>query len=239
MTVEDLEKRIHALFKRRVRLIAENASGGFSSAWMFWGNRNDFYFGSKSLLGSFKVSLHENGRGYVGYHKPYFLEKQAERIPIPAKTAFEWELPKPGALGAVHAASLLLPSDYCTGAEPSESARKKTVVFEVEAGCAAEIGVFLSHEGMKTLEPKMVAIGHPIVMVTLDNKLNVSIVVRSRTFDPSVLPTTETFAKSKRILLQKEPIQEQKNLNAMIWNVPKDGEALQVIDVGGLKIVKT
>ncbi|MFT0879821.1 hypothetical protein VRZ08_24880 [Rhodopseudomonas sp. G2_2311] len=238
MIFEEIEKRIDALFKDRVRLIAENASGGFSSAWMFWGNRNDFYLGSKTLLGSFKVSLHENGRGYIAYQKQYFLKKREEGISIPAKTVFEWELPKPAALGAVHAASLLLPSDYFTGAGPSESARKKTLVFGVEPGCAAEFGIFLSHENMQTLEPKFAKMGHPIVMVTLENKLNVSIVARSRTFNPTVLPTAEMFAKSKSIQLQKEPTHEQKNLNAMIWNAPKDGEALQVIDVGGLEIRK-
>ena len=70
----DLEQRLQKAFSKRVRLAAENPAGNFSSVWMFWGNQSDFYFGSKSLLGSFKVSLHENGIGYVAYHKPCFLD---------------------------------------------------------------------------------------------------------------------------------------------------------------------
>jgi len=79
--------------------------------WMFWGNNNDFYFGAKSITGALKVSLHENGRGYVGYDKSYFERKLAEGIAFPKKATHEWALPKPAPLGAVHAATLMLPAD--------------------------------------------------------------------------------------------------------------------------------
>lgn len=231
-----LEKRIDSLFKKRIRLVAENSKGQFSSTWMFWGNRNDFYFGSKSLLGSFKVSLHENGNGYVGYHKPFFQARKAEGIEIPVKTALEWVLPIPGPLGAVHVASLLLPSDYCRSEPLSESAKKKTLVFGLEDGCTAEIGVFFSNEEQSTLEAKLVLLGRPIVAVTLENKLKVSIVARSKPFNPSVLPSDEQLRLAKRLLLQRsDEFPDNDNLNAMLWNKPADGEALQVVDVGGVR----
>src|SRR4029078_1008679 len=100
----------------------------------------------------------------------------------------------------------------------------------------AEIGVFLSHEGQETLAPKFVNLGKPIVMTTLDNQLKVPLVALSQPFDPSILPKSEILAKSKNLLLQSEPVVEQKNLNALLFTAPKDGEALQVLDVGGVAL---
>jgi hypothetical protein len=162
--------------------------------------------------------------------------KKAEGIDIPAKTALEWVLPIPGPLGAVHVASLLLPSDYCRSAPLSESAKKKTLVFGLENGCTAEIGVFFSNEEQSTLEAKLLPLGSPIVMITLENKLSVSIVARSKPFNPSVLPSDEQLQLAKTMLLQQSgDIPDNDNLNAMLWNKPADGEALQVIDVGGVR----
>lgn len=237
---EAIHETLDKAFSKRIRLGAENAAGQFSSVWMFWGNKSDFYFGAKALLGSFKVSLHENGIGYVAYHKPYFLKKQSQGIPIPSKTATEWKLPVPGPTGAVQAASVFLPADYCRSAPPSEAARKKTLVLGVEKGCAAEIGIFLSRENHPSLEAKFLPWGHPLFMVTLDNGHKVSIVVRSTPFNPSVLPTNEqTQAASKLLLQSPQDIPDSSNnLNAMLWTLPPEGGCLQVIDVGGVGYAK-
>ena len=95
MNSDDLERTLERAFSKKIRLAAENSAGQFSSVWMFWGNKNDFYFGSKSLLSSFKVSLHENGIGYVAYHKSFLLAKRAEGFDLP-KTTLEWKLSVPG-----------------------------------------------------------------------------------------------------------------------------------------------
>src|SRR5690242_18068374 len=138
MDTASLEHRFRQAFSKRIRIAAENRAGRLSSVWMFWSNRNDFYFGAKSLLCSFKVSLHENGIGYVAYHKSYLLDKRAEGIDLPNKTVLEWKLPVPAQQSAVHAASLILPSSYCRSGPLSDKARSKTLVFEVEDNYAAE-----------------------------------------------------------------------------------------------------
>lgn len=233
MTLDEFELKIDKAFSKRIRLVAENSRAQFSSAWMFWGNKSDFYFGAKSILGALKVSLHENGRGYVGYHKPYFMKKRAEGIAIPAKTALEWALPQPGPLGAVHAASLILPADYCRAASLSDSARKNTLLLGIEDGCCAEIGVFISHEHPSTLEAKLIELGRPMFVITLDNKIHVSLVARSRSFDRASLPSDEQTARTGALLLDGTP--DSDNLNATLWNDPGDGGALQIIDVGGVR----
>ena len=142
MTFDEFERSLDKAFSKGIRLVAENPHGQFSSAWMFKGKNSDFYFFAKTISDRIKVSLHENGRGYVAYDKPYFEKKRAEGI-VPAKTVLEWALPKPAFSGAVHAASLILPADYCRTAPLSDSSRKRTLVLGIEDGCCAEIGVFL------------------------------------------------------------------------------------------------
>lgn len=153
MEKSELEAHLDKILAKRIRLVAENSKGQFSSTWMFWGNKNDFYFGSKSMMGSFKVSLHENGVGYVAFHKPYFLSKKAEGIDLSSKTVLEWKLPVPKALGTVHAASVFLPADYCRSGPLTDRARRQTLVFGVEDGCAAEIGIFCRRKNTSRLKP--------------------------------------------------------------------------------------
>jgi hypothetical protein len=233
MTLDEFERKIDKAFSKRIRLVAENSRAQFSSAWMFWGNNSDFYFGAKSILGALKVSLHENGRGYVAYHKPYFMKMRAEGIAIPAKTALEWALPQPGPLGAVHAASLILPADYCRATSLSDSSRRNTLVLGIEDGCCAEIGVFISNEHPGTLEAKLMDLGKPMFVITLDNKMHVSLVARSRSFDRASLPSDEQTVRARTLLLDEAP--DSDNLNAMLWNDPGDGGTLQVVDVGGVR----
>ena len=49
MTFDEFERRLDKAFSDRIRLVAENPHGQFSSAWMFWGNNSDFYFGAKII----------------------------------------------------------------------------------------------------------------------------------------------------------------------------------------------
>lgn len=238
MNTPDLEKAIDALFaKNTVRIAAENPHGRFSSVWRFWAHNNDFYFSARTTANALKVSLHENGRGYLGYNKQYLLSKNANGFNIGDKIQHEWALPIPGPIGAKHAASVILPANYCYSESPRATAKSKVMIYGVESGCAVEIGLFLSYEDQATLESKLVNLGHPMVMFTLDNKLKVSIVVRSRDFDPSVLPSSEKTNLAKRTQLMKtEDLPFDSTLNAMLWNAPNDGEAIQVVDIGGVKI---
>jgi hypothetical protein len=232
----ELESRLDHAFSKRIRVVAENTKGHFSSTWMFWGNKNDFYLGSRIISGNIKVSLHENGIGYVGFDKKYFLEKQKQGIGLSGKTLLQWNLPIPKELGAVHAASVLLPADYCLRSEPlSHSERRQTLILGVEDGCTAEVGVFLSRELHTTLEAKFLPLWRPLFVVTLDNGLRVSIVARSKDFDASVLPKDEQMKLSKCTLLNQDAISTGDNLNAMLWNNPGYGGTLQVIDVGGVR----
>lgn len=225
-------------FRKRIRIAAENPKGKYSSVWMFWGQGYDFYFGAKTLLQSFKVSLHKNGIGYVAYDRQFRTRMQNSGISLPSKSISEWRFPAPATIGAVHLAVVRLPADFCTHDVTPSIQQKKTLVLGIEEGCAAEIGVFASYEDMQTLEDRFLKIGNPLFAVRLDNGVTISIVVRSTTFDPSILPTSDKLNHSKRIeFMAGSDIQNKDNLNMIVWNHPGDGEALQVIDIGGVHIL--
>jgi hypothetical protein len=88
-------------------------------------------------------------------------------------------------LGSVHAASLLLPA---------------TIVAQVHsmtdrAGILQSLAS-KSREGPETLEATFSSAGLPTFAITLDNKVHVSLVARSRRFDPSCFPTPEQAARA-------------------------------------------
>jgi len=108
-------------------------------------------------------------------------------------------------------------------------------VLGIEDGCCAEIEVFLSHEHPATLEAKLMALGEPMSVITLENGMHVCLLVRSLPFDRACLPSNEQTARARTLLLETEGIPDNDNLNAMLWNDPGDGGTLQVIDVGGVR----
>jgi hypothetical protein len=224
-------------FRKRVRIAAQNAEGKYSSTWIFWGNRADFYLGAKSLSGSIKVSLHANGRGYVAFDKA-FMESQTQRgVNIPKRTVTEWKLPTVNQVGAAQFVVVKLPADFCTGDATPSILEKKVLVLGVEEGRAAEIGIFGSYELGASLEERLSRIGHPLFNVRLENNLAISIVVRSGPFDPKVLPSNEQFERSKRMEFSSlGEVRQRVNLNAVLWNDPSDEGVLQLVDIGGLKI---
>jgi hypothetical protein len=74
-------------------------------------------------------------------------------------------------------------------------------------------------------------------MINLENGLRVSIVARSREFDPTVLPSNAQVQSAKSTsLVRPDQLAEHADLNAMIWNDPGDGGALQIIDIGGVRV---
>jgi hypothetical protein len=147
--MDDLKTKLDRAFKKRIRIAVENERQEHSSSWIFWGNKNDFYFGAKSTAAAIKVSLHANGIGYVGYDNKYFNDRRNKGFELPQKSVTEWKMPQPNAKGAVQVASLFLPADYCNKLVNPENRLKSTLVFQVAPQHAAEIMIFRSQEKME------------------------------------------------------------------------------------------
>ena len=66
-------------------------------------------------------------------------------------------------------------------------------------------------------------------------------VAREADFDPKVLPSSELLSATGQILDKTafpEIGAERENLTAILWNSPKDGEALRMIEIGGVKATR-
>jgi hypothetical protein len=102
---------------------------------------------------------------------------------------------------------------------------------------AVEFGFFFSREAVATVVPKFLHIGVPLARTSLDNGETVWVVARETEFDPAVIPSGERWAGSTRFHAKNasfdEGVQIEK-LTSTLWNMPKDGETLFVIEISGI-----
>jgi hypothetical protein len=104
-------------------------------------------------------------------------------------------------------------------------------------GKAIEIGFFYAREAKETLEPEFLKIGKPLFYTDLSDGEFVWLVAREADFDPASIPTAAQFNTSPMRLLDPDAVpigSERSGLNAILWNAPKDGEPLRVIEIGGI-----
>lgn len=89
-------------------------------------------------------------------------------------------------------------------------------------------------------QPSFLDTGKPILRTDLDNGESVWIVVREAAFDPAVIPSVDQFdGNGGRLLDPDFPIGiERPNLTAMLWNTPKNGEPLRIIEISGLSLTR-
>lgn len=121
------------------------------------------------------------------------------------------------------------------------TAEKPLVVFEAAPpGKAVEVGFFYSRETADTLENKFFGIGTPWFYFDQDNGEKVWVVVREADFDPAALPSAEEINRSMAmggvLCLDAFPEvgAERGGLTAAFWTSPKDGEALRLVERGGI-----
>jgi hypothetical protein len=232
----NLIKEWEAAFRKRVRIVAQNSKGKFSSTWMFWGNRSDYYFGPKAALPALKISLHKNGVGYLAFEKAYHVALKEEAIELP-RTSVQWKLPDADGR-AVQVAAILLPAKFFSS--PASSIEtKKTVVLGASDEGAAEISLFYCRDYNDGIDAELRLYGQTMFVTHLDDGRSFVIVAREVSYDPAIIPTTERTNAAKSTLLDKNVLagsqENYQNLNAMFWDEPKDGGVLRIVDIGGVK----
>ena len=227
-----------------IRLCACSPSGRHSGTWMAIGSRSDYYIGARSIFGSMKISLHASGicRVAMTDHQSKFLIEQGLMQPEDDRAFLKWRRTDTKETGAVHVVSLIFPIAHMHHEAALGSAKKPLFKFEApdDPAKAVEFGFFFSRVPPEELEQKLVRIGMPLFWTGLDNGETVSIVVRVSSFDPAILPRTENLNKSQVRILSVDAIPEfggqRSDLTAALWNKPKDGESLQIIEVGGVTL---
>jgi hypothetical protein len=237
--LNDFERR---LFADKARFAVGRPGESYSGSWAFWGHKNEFYIGARSILGSTKISLHSSGICRLALTEQHVKLLIAQGLPLPPDRAFvKWRRSPTPPEGASFVVVLVFPTDYLRLAEPEATYKKPMVFLEpAGAGKALEVGFFYSRESAASLEPKFLAIGKPLFYTDLDNGDVVWMVVREVEFDATTLPSSEKFNSAGMRLLDREALTaagERSNLNAILWNSPKDEEALRVIEIGGVKVM--
>jgi hypothetical protein len=240
--VEELEQK---LIKNGLRFAVGRPGSAHSSIWCAFWNKNDYYIGARSILGSTKISLHASGICRLALTEKHMTFLRRQGIAPPDDRAFlKWRRPPAPEAGAHLAVVLVFPADYLHLDEPVwTDSGKPLLLFESAAsGKAVELGFFYSREAKETLEPKFMEIGKPLFFTDLDNGEFVWLVAREADFDSNSIPTGEHFNTTSMRLLDRDAISigsEQRRLNAILWNAPKDGEPLRVIDIGGITVRRT
>lgn len=229
---------LEAKFKRRVQITAENSAGHFSDTWVFWGNRSDFYFGAKGALGSMKVSLHANGRGYLAYVREFHKLLANDGIEL-GRTMEQWRLPEPGDRRAVQVASILLPATFFRITQ-TKAKLAKALILGVSDNLGAEINIFRCRGYHEGIESELRLLGHPLFVTHLDGGVSFLIFVREVPYDNQIIPTSEQINATKHTVLDKSllttSVDEYQGLNAILWSKPVDDGILRIIEVGGVKV---
>lgn len=153
---------------------------------------------------------------------------------------FEWELPRSNTGEAIQIASLTVPSQFMAREAHPYVSQKKVIVFGIGPNCALQILIFLSNSGEDIPVRLFLEIGQPVFETNIDNWFKVSVVARSVTFDPSILPRMDQINRSPfQQLLPAEALASQSSpSNMLLWNEPKDRAALEIIDVGGIAVTR-
>ena len=252
LQIEELERRIS---KDKIRFAVGTPQGRFSSVWSAWGQglgqRATYYVSPptfvysttlRRVVYSTKISLHGGGHWQWALTKEHFEELKVQGLPQPDDRRFvKWNGPVAPDIGAFHALSIAIPTDYLHSDAPKSTRAKPILIFEAAPpGMAIEVGFFFAREHEATLEPKFLVMGKPIFRTRLDSGEDVWMVLRVRDFDPNAIPSAERFnAASQRLLdlnALPEPGGQLDNQVSLLWDRPKEGEALVLAEVGGLAV---
>jgi hypothetical protein len=242
---ETLEQFIERASHANFRFAVGNPSRGFSTTWTAFGNRSDYYIGSRSFMGSQKISLHASGICRVALTNRQFDELAAEGLTQPADRAIvKWRRADTPQAGAQHVASVIFPTDYLGVIEqPRGSYRKPLFIFDAApAGQAVEFGFFFSREEQSAIREQYLKIGQPIVCTTLESGEHVTVVAKISEFDKAYLPSQAQLDKASGTVFSRSALDnrdELPNLTATFWNDPRDGDALRLVEVGGVTLRRT
>jgi hypothetical protein len=239
----DLVARVQDFARRLTRdgfRFAVGIRGGHHSGiWSAWGNKNDYYLGARSFLGSQRISLHQSLICRMAFTEKHMAELRQHSLDVPAdRASVKWRRLAAPEDGAIHVVSLIFPTDYFRLPHPQGTYRKPVLIIDAAPpGKAIEFGFFFTREVKATVEPKFLRIGQPLIRTMLDNGETVWVVARETELDREAIPSAERWAGNVRFHHREAFLGESVQLDgltSMLWNTPKDGESLGVIEIGGV-----
>jgi hypothetical protein len=226
------------IIKDKLRFAVGKTSDGHSGVWSAFNGKNEFYLGARGMFNNTKVTLHKSGFCRFALTETGADSVDPRALPAPNDRVFvRWKRPPAPAQGAHLAVSVCFPTDYLRMPPPKGSAKKPILIFEAAPPRkAVQCGFFFSREGASTLESKFLEIGKPIFSWDLPNGESVWLVATEADFDASVLPEASSSLRALDPADLLAPGTERKNLTAVFWNAPQDGDPLQMIEIGGVTV---
>jgi hypothetical protein len=178
---------------------AVGTADGPRSAWWFVQveDKGDVYVSVRSLGGHIKLSLHRIDQNpaldrfcQFGFTDKYISILARAGLPTPApKYFFRWRRPLSPPCGALHVASIIIPTDFLNHNPPPIPARHKKIPFPpilfapAPTGHAVEFLLFYSLRSASSLEKKFQQIGNPLVYNKFANGETVHFICRQAPFD--------------------------------------------------------
>lgn len=233
------------------RFGVETDTGERSSLWQATCRKSDFYFGTRSIMGVIKVSLHESGKGRVALTQEHQEKLVSSGRDIKADRKLNgWDMPKVPDNGAIHVASIVFPTAFLRKDGISweeDTMKQKFIITCPQNQQAVEFGFFFSKEHPTSLEGKFEGKADPLVWFGLDNGSFVSVVGCYTALDAEADRNdfiNKVGRGGKFVDLGEDAIkvaQRYDNMSAFLWNNPSEAEekgVLKILEIHGFSFTK-
>ena len=232
---------------------AVGTDDGPRSAWWFVQieDTGDVYVSVRSLGGHLKLSLHriDQNPALDRFCQLGFTNKQIDTMtkaglpPPTPKYMFRWQRPPSPRRGALHVASIIIPTDLLNRDPPPIPSRHPKFLFaSAPAGHALEFLLFYSLEPVSALEERFQRIGTPMVYNRFENGETVHFIGRHVSFDTGAFLAQDwTKAAPKplsRAMSELEPGASLSGLTAFIANDPLVDGHIRLIEASNIVVTK-
>lgn len=231
----------------KIRLfVADAENRARSDLWFIHSHGEHVYAAPQKLGGQLKLSLHPAGAAGDGcdcqFGHPRTHADLQVSLGFSPMRPLRWNRPATPPTGAVHVVSILFPTDHLGFApQPPNDGKTKLALPAAPPGQAVEAGLFISRQLPSSLEESFIKAGAtPLIYMDLPNGEFVSLVVRHRPF----INMRDTFNKLSK--LPSTPLSGAPKVGEtldgrliIVGELPKKGEAFQLIEAGPMKITRT
>ena len=229
----------------KIRVAIALPDGRSSAVWSIFSRRDSVYLCSAPFGYSAHVSLHGDERGgersrwcRVGYTDTY--HKKHFGAETPRKDFCRWQREQTPASGLLQVLSLRFPLEHIAGPAKRGTSKKPLITYEAHGadGEMAELGIYFSKMAPSDSGVLLAQVGKPIGYFKLSSGEHVAVAVRLGKFAALTLPDGRPLAAGMRLPTQllmsqdKDKLINAESLGMVVFNEPRDGELLVLMEVG-------
>ena len=148
----------------KARFCVGTPTGPCGNVWFISAQKNNIYFGVKSVSGQIKASLHESGEGHIALTSEYIKKWPGE---FSKRKFVTWTIPSVPKTGLVHIGSITFPSFFIKRSTSDQHLflKKRGFRFATPSdGKACELGFFLSMDDPDKTVQSFAPVAEPIFL---------------------------------------------------------------------------